>query len=131
MNRPDDGTQSPADTARVLYVDDDQLLLDLQTDIAAEREALELVTTTNSGRALALLDDNEFDYVVVGSRRPGATAGEFAREVHAAHPDNSPERYTWDIREDGAAEVFDSALEKRVEAAGTIQLLDRVRWLDD
>ena len=131
MNESFSSKQSHADATRVLYVDDDQLLLDLQADIAAEREAIELVTTTNTDRAKALLDDREFDYVVVGCKRTVSSVRRFAREVHTEYPDTSLVRYAWEVREDHAGEVFDSVLEKRVEAAGTVQLLDRVRWLDD
>ncbi|WP_336337997.1 hypothetical protein [Haloarcula brevis] len=131
MNQPDDTTQSPAGVTRVLYVDDDPLMLDLQADIAAEREAIELVTTPDTDRAMELLDDREFDYVVVGIERPGAAAHRFARAVHAAHPDTALVRYAWEPAEDDADRVFDRVLAKQVEAAGTIQLLDRVRWLDD
>jgi len=131
VNKPDDATRSPAEAARVLYVDDDQLLLDLQADIAAEREAIELVTTTDTDRAKALLDDREFDYVVVGGKRTVTSACRFAREVRAAHPDTPLVRYDWEASGDDVDAVFDSVLEKQVEAAGTVQLLDRVRWLDD
>ncbi|WP_167467346.1 hypothetical protein [Haloarcula quadrata] len=48
MNQTSASEQSTADPTTVLYVDDDQLLLDLQADIADEREAVELVTTSVS-----------------------------------------------------------------------------------
>jgi len=38
VNRTSVSTESTAGTTAVLYVDDDQLLLDLQADIADERE---------------------------------------------------------------------------------------------
>jgi len=123
---------STADTTTVLYVDDDQLLLDLQADIADEREAVELVTTPNTDRAMTLLDDHEFDCVVVGSMRTLSAAGRFAREIHTKYPDMMLVRYTWEPwRDDSATEVFDAVLRKQVRAAETVQLLDRVRWLDD
>ncbi|MGB9954101.1 hypothetical protein ACOZ4F_17060 [Haloarcula marismortui] len=131
MNELDDGAHSPTDTTRVLYLDDDQFLLDLQADIAAEREGIELATTPDTDRAKALLDDSEFEYVVVGGKRTITSAHGFAREVQATYPDTSLVRYAWETGEDGAGEVFDSVLEKQVEPTGTIQLLDRVRWLDD
>jgi DNA-binding NtrC family response regulator len=131
VNRPDDATRSPADATKVLYIDDDQLLLDLQADIAAEREAIELVTTPDTDRARALLDDREFDCVVVGGKPTVTSARRFARKVQTAHPDTPLVRYAWETSEDDADEVFDSVLEKQVEAAGTVQLLDRAKWLDD
>ena len=131
MNRPDDATRSPADAIKVLYIDDDQLLLDLQADIAAEREAIELVTTPDTDRARALLDDREFDCVVVGGKPTITSARRFAREVQTAHPDTSLVRYAWETSENDTDEVFDAVLEKQVEAVGTVQLLDRAKWLDD
>ncbi|MGB9932840.1 hypothetical protein [Haloarcula amylolytica] len=132
MNRTSVSAESTADTTAVLYVDDDQLLLDLQADIADEREAVELVTTPNTDRAMALLDDHEFDCVIVGSRRTVSTVSRFAREVHTKYPDTMLVRYTWEPWEDDSTtEVFDAVLKKQVRAAETVQLLDRVRWLDD
>jgi DNA-binding NtrC family response regulator len=132
VNRTSVSAESTADPTAVLYVDDDQLLLDLQADIADEREAVELVTTPNTDRAMALLDDHEFDCVIVGSRRTVSTVSRFAREVHTKYPDTTLVRYTWEPWEDDSTtEVFDAVLKKQVRAAETVQFLDRVRLLDD
>jgi len=131
VNRTSVSAEFAADTTTVLYVDDDQLLLDLQADIADEREAIELVTTPNADRAMSLLDDHEFDGVVVGNMRTGSAAGRFAREVHTEYPDVTLVRYTWEPWQSDATEVFDAVLKKQVRAAETVQLLDRVRSLDD
>ncbi|KAA9398636.1 hypothetical protein Har1130_10480 [Haloarcula sp. CBA1130] len=131
MNRTDVSEQSTPEATTVLYVDDDQLLLDLQADIADEREAIELVTTPNTDRAMSLLADHGFDCVVVGSRRTVSTPGRIAREVHTEYPEVTLVRYTWEPWQGDAGEVFDAVFKKQVKPAGTVQLLDRVRWLVD
>ncbi|MDQ2071530.1 hypothetical protein RBH20_03160 [Haloarcula sp. H-GB4] len=131
MNQTSASEQSTADPTTVLYVDDDQLLLDLQADIADEREAVELVTTPNTDRAMTLLTDREFDCVVVGRRRTASSVGNFARTVNTKYTDTTLVRYTWEPWSDDADEVFDAVLEKQIRAAETVQFLDRVRWLDD
>ena len=131
MNQTSASEQSTADPTTVLYVDDDQLLLDLQADIADEREAVELVTTPNTDRALALLTDHEFDCVVVGSKPTASSVGNFAREVHTKYPDVTLVQYTWEPRQNDADGMFDAVFERQVMATQTVQLLDRVRSLDD
>jgi DNA-binding NtrC family response regulator len=132
VNRTSISAGSTADTTTVLYVDDDQLLLDLQADIADEREAVELVTTPDTDGAMTLLADHEFDCVVVRSMRTGSAAGRFAREVHTEYPEITLVRYTWEPRtDDSATEMFDAVLRKQVRATETVQLLDRVRSLGD
>jgi len=131
VNRTNVSEQSTADITTVLYVDDDRLLLDLQADIADEREAVELVTTPDTDRAMALLADHEFDCMVVGSRPTVTTVSRFASEVHTKYPDTTLVWYTWEPWQTDAGEVFDAVLEKQVRAAETVQLLDRVRSLDD
>ena len=131
VNRTSGSAESTADTTTVLYVDDDKLLLDLQADVADEREAVELVPTPNTDRAMALLADHEFDCVIVGSRRTVSTVSRFAREVHTKYPDTTLVWYTWEPWQDDASGVFDAVLKKQVRATETVQLLDRVRSLDD
>ncbi|QCP92980.1 hypothetical protein [Haloarcula marismortui] len=131
MNQTSASEQSTADPTTVLYVDDDQLLLDLQADIADEREAVELVTTPNTDRAMTVLADREFNCVVVGRRRTASSEGNFARAVNTKYPDVTLVRYTWEPRPDDTDEVFDAVFEKQVKGAKTVQFLDRVRWLDD
>ncbi|GGK81964.1 hypothetical protein [Haloarcula sebkhae] len=131
MNQTSASEQSTANPTTVLYVDDDQLLLDLQADIADEREAVELVTTPNTDRAMTLLADRKFDCVVVGRRRTTPSVGNFARTVNTKYTDTTLVRYTWEPCPDDADKVFDAVLEKQIKATETVQFLDRVRWLDD
>ena len=96
-----------------------------------EREAVELVTTPNTDRAMTVLADREFDCMVVGRRRTASSEGNFARAVNTKYPDVTLVRYTWEPRPDDTDEVFDAVFEKQVKGAKTVQFLDRVRWLDD
>ncbi|MFY4811840.1 hypothetical protein ACOJIV_03910 [Haloarcula sp. AONF1] len=131
MNQTSASEQSTANPTTVLYVDDDQLLLDLQADIADEREGVELVTTPNTDRAMTLLADREFDCVVVGNRRTASSVGDFASAVSTTYPDTSLVRYTWEPWQDDTGEMFDAVFGKQIKATETVQFLDRVRWLDD
>jgi len=123
--------QSPSETTAVLYVDDDRLLLDLQADIADRREEIELVTTPSIDRAVALQDGCDFDYVVVGSGRAGSMADRFTRDAPTASPDTTAVLYAWEPWATDVAEAFDAVLQKQVRPAETVQLLDRIRWLDN
>ena len=131
MNQTNASEQSTATPTTVLYLDDDQLLLDLQADIADEREAVELVTTPNTDRAMTVLADREFDCVVVGRRRTASSVDNFAHTVNTKYPDMTLVRYAWEPRPDDTDEIFDAALKKQVGATETVQFLDRVKWLDD
>ncbi|MFB6222415.1 MAG: hypothetical protein ABEH86_01910 [Haloarcula sp.] len=126
--------QSTTDPTTFLYLEDDPLLLDLHADIADDDARMELVTTTGSKAAAALLAEHEFDYVILGGGRADPTVVEFARDLRRAYPDLTLVLYTWEPPDgigDAGLTEFDAVVKKQVGAEQTIQLLARIKRLDD
>lgn len=75
---------------RILFVDDDPLLLELYT-VAMEKEAhrWEIIRTERGASALEILATKDFDVVVSDMRMPGMDGTELMREVRRLYPRTS------------------------------------------
>ena len=78
----------PTGSERILFVDDEEALVEMGEDILAEL-GYEVTSRMNSREALALLkkDPSRFDLVITDQTMPEMTGVELAREILAIRPD--------------------------------------------
>src|SRR5262245_42387371 len=75
---------------RILFVEDDPLMLQLFVMMMdGERGRWEVVTINDGRQALQLLERSDFDVVVSDMNMPGMSGADFIREVRTRHPRSS------------------------------------------
>lgn len=79
---------SPQGRARILFVDDEEMLTGL-ADAALQRQGFEVRAVTNSAKALNLFrsDPDAFDAVITDQMMPQMTGAALAREILQMRPD--------------------------------------------
>ncbi|MGD0662678.1 MAG: response regulator [Syntrophorhabdales bacterium] len=78
----------PAGSEQILFVDDEEALIEVGEDVLAEL-GYEVTSRMNGGEALSLLkeDPSRFDLVITDVTMPEMTRVELAREVLLIRPD--------------------------------------------
>src|ERR1700746_1543214 len=72
---------------RVLFVDDDQNILDgIKRTLHSMRAEWQMAFSTSGEEALKKLEDREFDVIVTDMRMPGMTGSELLTEVLQRYP---------------------------------------------
>jgi HD-like signal output (HDOD) protein len=72
---------------RILFVDDEPLLLQLYTSMMEdERDLWEVVTTTDPRHALQIMEQSPFDVVVSDMMMPGMDGTDLLNEIKVRHP---------------------------------------------
>lgn len=74
--------------SRILFVDDEQHLLDgLKRSLRSQRNVWEMVFTSSGEQALRLADEQHFDVVVTDMRMPGMNGAELLKQLSENYPD--------------------------------------------
>jgi HD-like signal output (HDOD) protein len=77
----------PSSMKRVLFVDDDQNVLDgLNRILQGMRDEWQMAFTTSGPEALRMLEESEFDVIVADMRMPGMSGSELLAEVLHRYP---------------------------------------------
>jgi putative nucleotidyltransferase with HDIG domain len=83
-------TALPTPKKRVLFVDDEVMLLNLyQMVFEEEKEKWDINTVSNAQSALALIEAQPVDVLISDMRMPGMTGAELVHEVMKRHPKTS------------------------------------------
>ena len=78
----------PTGDERILFVDDEEALVEMGEDVLAEL-GYDVTSRTSSKEALSLVKENpaRFDLIITDQTMPGMTGVELAKEILAIRPD--------------------------------------------
>ena len=91
---------------RILYVDDDRLLLDLTKEFLEQQEDFQVGTTSSAEEALQMLSKQEYDVVVSDYKMPEMDGLEFLSELRGQGNGIPFVMFTGKGREEVAVEAF-------------------------
>ncbi|MEI7732125.1 MAG: response regulator [Verrucomicrobiota bacterium] len=94
--------EQPQSRRRVLFVDDDVSFLDLVTKVFAvwSKDAWQILTAVNTGKAISIIQDQMVNLVVIDLHMPGVDGLQFLRLLHRKYPHLPKVILTGDISED-------------------------------
>jgi PAS domain S-box-containing protein len=102
----------------VLYVDDEEALLDIGRKYLERTGKLNVETTTSPPEALALLSSRSFDVVVSDYQMPEMDGIAFLRQLRITHPELPFIIFTGKGREEVAIEAFESGADFYLQKGG-------------
>jgi PAS domain S-box-containing protein len=111
----------PGNRISILYVDDEQSLLDLGKKFLERGGLFDVDTALSAAEALALLQKNEYDGIISDYQMPEMDGIELLKNIRSRYPDLPFIIFTGKGREEIVIEAFDAGADYYVQKGGEVR----------